>query len=55
MSERPADSTAVTQPTVFPGLGYPNDRLEASETPVGWQGLNQGEVRIVSRETSESK
>lgn len=54
MSEQPADTTATTQPSVVPGLGYPNDRIESSPTAIGWHGLDQSDLRIVSRETSES-
>lgn len=55
MSERPADDSAETPPTVYPGLGYPNDRVEESPTPIGWHGLDQFDLKIVSRETSGSK
>ena len=45
-----------TKPTVKPGLGYPNDRVEQSPTPIGWQGLDTENIEHVSRETSgESK
>lgn len=54
MTTSPAESSAVTQPTVKPGMGYPNDRVEQSPTPIGWQGLGEEEVTHVSRETSES-
>ena len=51
----PAESTAVTKPTVVSGLGYPNGREEVSPSPVGWQPADS-EVTIiekqVSRETS---
>ncbi|WP_296631043.1 hypothetical protein [Rhodoluna sp.] len=40
-----AEKSSVTAPTVVSGLGYPNDRLETSPEPTGWQG-------VVSRETS---
>lgn len=52
---QPADETAITQPTVVPGMGYPNNREEESPTPIGWLGLDLGEVEHVSRETSEAK
>jgi len=55
MIEQPAEATASTPASVVPGLGYPNDRVENSPTPTGWHGLDQSDVRIVSRETSESK
>jgi hypothetical protein len=51
MSEHPADQTAITQPTVKEGLGYPNDRKETSPTPIGWQGLDTTDISYVSRET----
>lgn len=45
-----------TKPTVKPGLGYPNDRVEKSPTPIGWQGLETEDIEHVSRETfGESK
>jgi len=55
MSQHPAEKTSITAPTVKPGLGYPNDRVETSPTPIGWHGLDQSDVTIVSRETSESE
>ncbi len=55
MSDQPADLTAITAATVKSGMGYPNDRLETSPTPIGWQGLGQINVTHVSRETSERK
>lgn len=54
MSEQPAETTATTPASVAPGLGYPNDRVETSPTAIGWHGLDQQDLRIVSRETSES-
>ena len=51
--ENPADSTAETQPSVGPAMGYPNHRAETSAEPVGWQGLNLEGLTEVSRETSE--
>jgi len=51
MNEQPADSTAVTKPTVVPGMGYPNNREEASPTPIGWQRLDSAGIEHVSRET----
>ena len=54
MPVNPADQTAVTQPTVKEGLGYPNDREEISPTPVGWQGLEVADIKHVSRETLRS-
>jgi hypothetical protein len=55
MSEHPADQTAITQPTVKEGLGYPNDRKETSPTPIGWQGLDTTDINYVSRETSTAE
>lgn len=55
MSQQPAETTSSTPPTVKPGLGYPNDRVETSPTPIGWHGLDQSNVISVSRETSESE
>jgi hypothetical protein len=55
MSTNPAEDTAITPASVKPGMGYPNDRVEVSPSDIGWQGLDQGDVRIVSRETSESQ
>ncbi|MGB4706193.1 MAG: hypothetical protein WBH43_03165 [Aquiluna sp.] len=52
MSERPAEETAVTKPTVALGLGYPNHRLEDSSEPIGWNAAGQDEIDHVSRETS---
>lgn len=37
MSESQAAFSAETQATVVAGLGYPNNRLEASPEPTGWQ------------------
>ena len=51
MKEQPADESATTKPSVVPGLGYPNDRLESSPTPIGWQGLDTEDIEHVSRET----
>ncbi|MDA8552509.1 hypothetical protein N9K78_04425 [Aquiluna sp.] len=53
--ENPADSTAETQPSVAPGMGYPNHRVETSPEPIGWQGLNLDGLTEVSRETSEER
>lgn len=58
MSEHPADETAVTKPSVVPGMGYPNGREEESPTPIGWQGSGLVEVDkipSVSRETLGEK
>jgi hypothetical protein len=51
MSEQPAESTAVTKPSVVAGLGYPNGREESSPQPTGWL-VDNSEVKEVSRETS---
>jgi hypothetical protein len=51
MSEQPAESTAVTKPSVVAGLGYPNGRDESSPQPTGWL-VDNSEVGEVSRETS---
>lgn len=40
MNESQAALSAVTQATVVAGLGYPNNRLEASPEPTGWQRDN---------------
>ena len=55
-----AERTAVTQPTVVPGHGYPADRLETSPSPTGWHASGAtsktpgtlGTLEEVSRETS---
>ncbi len=54
MSEQvAAEATAVTKPTVVPGMGYPANRLETSEAPTGWQHtVLSGDFTNVSRETS---
>lgn len=54
MSNQPAETTATTPASVVSGLGFPNGRDEMSPTPTGWHGLDQSDLRIVSRETSES-
>jgi hypothetical protein len=46
-----AENSAVTPATVKPGLGYPNDRVEQSPTPIGWQGIDTENFEHVSRET----
>ncbi len=51
MSDQPAESTSVTQPTVVSGLGYPNGREESSPQPTGWL-VENSDVKEVSRETS---
>jgi len=55
MKENPADATAETQPSVVPGMGYPNGREEVSPSPIGWQGLDTEGIEHVSRETSSEK
>jgi hypothetical protein len=52
VGERPAAASAVTPATVKAGLGYPNDRVEESPTPIGWQGFDTDNFENVSRETS---
>lgn len=37
VSTQPAEQSAITKPTVAPGLGYPANREEESPTPIGWQ------------------
>lgn len=51
MSEQPAEESAITKPTVVPGLGYPNARVESSPQPTGWL-VDKSEITKVSRETS---
>jgi hypothetical protein len=51
MSDQPAESTAVTKPSVVAGLGYPNGREESSPQPTGWL-VDNSEIKEVSRETS---
>lgn len=51
MSEQPAESTSVTEPTVVAGLGFPNGRQESSPQPTGWP-VDNSEITEVSRETS---
>ena len=46
------EKDAATKPTVKPGMGYPNDRVEQSATPIGWHGLDTENIENVSRETS---
>jgi hypothetical protein len=46
------EQDAQTPPSVKPGMGYPNDRVEASPTPIGWQGLDTENLEHVSRETT---
>lgn len=48
-----SESSAVTPPTVTPGLGFPVDRIETSPESTGWLGLQQNEESgNVSRGTS---
>lgn len=51
MNKRESEETAETGASVVPGLGYPNNRLEASPEPTGWQGLDTKDIAHVSRET----
>lgn len=46
------EKDVATKPTVKPGMGYPNDRVEQSPTPIGWHGLDTENIENVSRETS---
>ncbi len=48
---QPAEETAETPATVVPGMGYPNNREETSPTPIGWQGVKDDNLTVVSRET----
>lgn len=52
---QPAEESAVTPPTVKPGMGYPNHREEESPTPIGWQPLATDGIEHVSRETLPKK
>jgi hypothetical protein len=55
-----AERTAVTQPTVVSGHGYPANRVEVSPSPTGWHASgptsttpgSRGTLEEVSRETS---
>ncbi|MDE0867927.1 MAG: hypothetical protein OSA22_02860 [Aquiluna sp.] len=49
---QPADETAITKPSVVPGLGYPNQRDELSPEPTGWKHTYSHDIEHVSRETS---
>ncbi len=40
------EATAVTPPTVAPGLGYPADRVVASPEPTGWQKVTAPVTKI---------
>ena len=51
MPEQPSENSAVTNPSVVKGLGYPNGRLESSPHPTGWL-VDKSEISEVSRETS---
>lgn len=46
------EKDAETKPTVLSGMGYPNNRVEQSPTPIGWQGLKTENIDHVSRETN---
>lgn len=48
---QPAENTAETPATVVPGMGYPNNREETSPMPIGWQGVKDDNLTVVSRET----
>jgi hypothetical protein len=49
--EQPAESTAQAIKSVFPTLGFPNNRQEQTPTPTGWLGLDTKNIVNVSRET----
>lgn len=51
LTDQPAESTAQTSASVFPTLGFPNNRIEQSKTPIGWLGLDNENISNVSRET----
>ena len=36
-SQLPAEADVQTSATVAPTLGFPNNRVETSPTPTGWQ------------------
>ncbi len=36
-----SEATAVTPPTVAPGLGYPADRVVTSPEPTGWINVSR--------------
>lgn len=46
-----AEASAITPPTVVPGLGYPNDRREISPEPTGWQA-NSDEKQVIEKKVS---
>lgn len=48
---QPAELSATTAASVAPTLGFPNDRVEESQFPVGWRGLSTENLTNVSRET----
>ena len=49
-----AEASAVTQPSVASGLGFPMDRVEVSAEPTGWIGRKvEQESGNVSRGTSK--
>jgi hypothetical protein len=49
--DQPSESTAQAIRTVFPTLGFPNNRQEQSPIPTGWLGLDTKNIVNVSRET----
>ena len=46
MNDHPAEETAETKASVYPGLGYPNHRDESPIEPIGWHGLGEAEMVI---------
>ena len=51
-----AEKSAVTPSSVVTGMGYPNDYIEVSDQPTGWQvtAVNTSHIELekkVSRET----
>jgi len=55
MNDHPAEETAETKASVYPGLGYPNHRDESAIEPIGWHGLRDAEIDNVSRETIDKE
>ncbi|SCX04499.1 hypothetical protein SAMN05216534_0264 [Candidatus Aquiluna sp. UB-MaderosW2red] len=51
VTDQSAENTAQVSKSVSPTLGFPNNRLEQSPTPTGWQGLDSKNIVNVSRET----
>jgi len=53
LTENQAEQTAVTKPSVYPGLGYPMHRDVQSPNDTGWRGSGKENIEYVSRETWE--